>query len=412
MGSPDNSPLGRVFQGNLCAGCGACAALAPGSIRMEYRAPGFLRPTVIEEPDADENAAIAEVCPGLGQTVDAAGRKTDALWGPYTGIWTGHANDPDQRHGGASGGALTALSAYLLASGKVSGVLSIVPDPDRPIANVVRLARTYDAVLASAGSRYAPSAPLAALPEILAEVEGPIAFIGKPCDAVALRAMSARDATLAERIPIVLSFFCAGVPALAGAASILDALGTSEAEIGAFRYRGQGWPGRATATLRTGETRSMSYLESWGGILSNHVQFRCKICADGTGKAADIACADAWECDERGYPLFDEADGRSLVMARTELGRALVEEAKAAGALSLAPFDIETLADMQPGQSGRRRVLGARLLALKLMGRPMPDYRGLTIAASARQGRPGILLRNFLGMFRRAWGQGRERGRA
>jgi coenzyme F420 hydrogenase subunit beta len=37
----------------------------------------------------------------------------------------------------------------------------------------------------------------------------------------------------------------------------------------------------------------MSYADSWGGILSRHVQFRCKICPDGTGGFADVVCADA-----------------------------------------------------------------------------------------------------------------------
>ena len=48
------------------------------------------------------------------------------------------------------------------------------------------------------------------------------------------------------------------------------------------------------------------------------MQFRCKICPDGVGGAADVVCADAWECDEAGYPLFDERDGSSLILSRTE----------------------------------------------------------------------------------------------
>ena len=69
---------------------------------------------------------------------------------------------------------------------------------------------------------------------------------------------------------------------------LLKALDADPAEVVGFRYRGNGWPGFATAVLRDGTERKMSYHDSWGKVLSKHVQHRCKICADGTGIAADI----------------------------------------------------------------------------------------------------------------------------
>ena len=149
---------------------------------------------------------------------------------------------------------------------------------------------------AAAGSRYAPSAPLEDLAAYLADHRATgrrFAVLGKPCDAAALRALVQEDAEAAAAFPVILSFFCAGVPSHTGGRAVLAALGTKEAEVASFRYRGNGWPGRATALLHEGSARSMSYHDSWGGILSDHVQHRCKICADGTGVAADIACADA-----------------------------------------------------------------------------------------------------------------------
>ena len=202
--------------------------------------------------------------------------------------------------------------------------------------------------------------------------------------------------------PVILSFFCAGVPSHAGARGVLAALGVSEAETVAFRYRGNGWPGRATATLADGSERSMTYHESWGNILSKHVQHRCKICADGTGVAADIVCADAWESDDRGYPTFAEADGVSLIVARSPLGARLIAAAEAAGRIDTRPFDPATLAAIQPGQRERRRALLARLTALRLVGRPVPRYDGLQLWATARQNPLMRNLKNFAGMLRRA----------
>ncbi|MCB1364210.1 MAG: Coenzyme F420 hydrogenase/dehydrogenase, beta subunit C-terminal domain [Rhodobacteraceae bacterium] len=199
----------------------------------------------------------------------------------------------------------------------------------------------------------------------------------------------------------MLSFFCAGIPSRAGAEKILEELGTDPGSVAAFRYRGNGWPGRACATLKDGSERSMSYFDSWGGFLSDHLQLRCKICADGTGKAADLAFADAWETDAKGYPLFEERDGVSLIVARTAKGAGLLKDSEAAGRLATAAFDLAALDAMQPGQSGRRKALLARLAGLWVLGRTVPRYRGLHILKAARRNPPASTFRNFIGMIRR-----------
>ena len=115
-------------------------------------------------------------------------------------------------------------------------------------------------------------------------------------------------------------------------------LGVEPADLTAFRYRGNGWPGRATATARDGRVAHMSYEESWGGYLSKEVQFRCKICPDAVGGVADIACADAWYGGETGYPTFEELDGRSLIMSRTARGQTVLDNAVADKAVAMEPL--------------------------------------------------------------------------
>lgn len=396
--------LARVAAGDLCAGCGACAALAPGKVAMTLQGAGFARPAQSAPLSAAEDAAIAEVCPGLGQRVAAAGRRDDPLWGPYVSMQTGWATDAEIRFAGSSGGALSMLLLHLLRTGRVDAVVQTAADPALAIGNAAVISTDRAGVLAAAGSRYAPSSPLADLPEHLAAHQATgrrHAFVGKPCDAAALRAMAARDPAVAAAFPVVLSFFCAGVPSQAGGRAVLKALGTDLPETETFRFRGNGWPGQATARLRDGSRRQMSYHDSWGKILSRHVQARCKICADGTGVAADLVCADAWESDAQGYPVFAEAEGISLIVARTQLGAQILAEATAAGRLETAAFDVATLAAIQPGQRERRRALLARLAALRLFGRPVPRYEGLLLRAAARQNPWRRNLENFLGMLRR-----------
>jgi coenzyme F420 hydrogenase subunit beta len=393
--------LSRVSRGNLCAGCGACAGLCPDSIDMQTTPPGFLRPVQTAPLTAEQDKLIASVCPGLGQSVKAEGRTDPVLWGPYVGMQTGWATNPDLRHAGASGGGLSALLAFFLAEGLVDAVVQTAAAPDLVIGNTTVLTTDLPAVIQAAGSRYAPSAPLENLRALQSDGRR-FAFVGKPCDAAALRALIVAEPDFARIFPVILSFFCAGVPSHTGGRAVLAALGTNLSETKAFRYRGNGWPGRATATLADGTNRSMSYHDSWGKILSKHVQHRCKICADGTGIAADIVCADAWESDDKGYPVFAEAEGISLIVARTASGAALIARAERAGHLQTAPFDPETLAAIQPGQRERRRALLARLLALRLVGRPTPRYQGLQIWAASRQNPILRNLKNFAGTLRRA----------
>lgn len=393
--------LDRVTRGDLCAGCGACAGLLPGKVEMTVAPPGYLRPRQTAPLTAAEDALVAAVCPGLGQTVRAQGRPDAVLWGPYVAMETGWATDPAVRFAGSSGGALSMLLVHLLETGMVDAVVQTAAAPDLAIGNATVITTDAAAIVLAAGSRYAPSAPLA---DLRAQVASGwrFAFVGKPCDAAALRAICGQDASVAAAFPVILSFFCAGVPSHAGGRAVLTALGTDLEMITTFRFRGNGWPGMATATAPDGTERQMSYHDSWGKILSKHVQHRCKICADGTGVAADIVCADAWEADEHGYPRFTEAPGVSLIVARTSLGAQLIGAARAAERIETAPFDVSALAAIQPGQRERRRALWARLAALRLVGRPVPRYHGLQIAAAARQNPLSRNLKNFLGTLRRA----------
>lgn len=392
--------LDRVVGGQLCSGCGLCASLGGEAIEMVVAPPGYNRPRQIAPIAAETEAAIAQTCPGAVVAPWQAAPETHPYWGPYHSVATGHAANATMRHLASSGGMLSALLVHALASGRVDAVLHIVADPVRPTRNIVQLSRSSEDVLTGAGSRYAPSSPLAEIERVLAGNER-VAFVGKPCDVSALRQLGKRDPRVAERIPLVLSFFCGGIPSHGGTDRILTELGVEAEAVAQFRYRGDGWPGFATATRHDGSAERMSYMDSWGGHLSKTVQFRCKICPDAVGGVADIACADAWECDERGYPLFEEQDGRSLILARTEAGEAFVREAVAAGAIRLDPAKIEDIDSMQPSQARRKRLELSRLLALVATLQPRFRADGLQILAAARRAGAVESLKSFAGSVRR-----------
>lgn len=393
--------LARVLNGDLCTGCGACAGLFPGKVVLGEESPGFLRPRQISDLASSEESLFSKICPGLGQEVNPGERKDSVLWGPFVNMMSGWATDPLIRYAGSSGGVLSAILVYLIREGIVDAIVQIGAAPDFVIGNTTKITTEVGEIISAAGSRYAPSAPLDGLRDLQTDGRR-FAFVGKPCDAAALRSLIEAEPDFSRVFPVILSFFCAGVPSHAGGRAVLKALGASESDTLSFRYRGNGWPGRATAILKDGNERSIGYQDSWGRILSRHVQSRCKLCADGSGTAADIVCADAWETNSAGYPVFEDAEGVSLIVARTEFGEKLLSAVEASGDIIMAPFDVIGLAAIQPGQFKRRTGLFARILALRLLLRPVPRYRGLHLFAAARLSYPNKFLRNFFGTLWRA----------
>ena len=393
--------LEDVVAAGLCTGCGLCAARRD-EIEMHVTEHGHLRPRAARPPPAARLQTLLSACPGV--VVEGAGdsAETHPIWGPVLSSRRAYATDPEIRFRGSSGGVISALAAFLLERGEIDFVLQIGAAAETPLRNVAHMSSSVAEVVARAGSRYAPAATLAGLDELLAQ-ECRFAVIGKPCEIAGLRNLARVDPRVNRRIPYMLSFFCAGVPGFHGTRAALDRMGVQAAAVTGLRYRGNGWPGRMTAETGSGEA-SLSYRESWGEVLHRHLQFRCKICPDGTGELADIVAADAWSTPD-GYPDFEERDGISAVLARTPRGRDLLDACINAGALKASPLMLAELEAMQPYQARRKRVVLARLAALAATGRPLPRYRGMRLLRNALRAGPVSLLRNFAAAAVRSLGR-------
>lgn len=388
--------LRRIERSNLCVGCGLCASIAPENIAIGLDEKGFLRPRQNDSLTAAQEELIASSCPGIEPQGWDESPNRSPYWGPYRSISTAYSEDATERHGGSSGGVITAIARFALEQGLVDGVLLNGARLGFPMQNEARIARTAEQVRAGAGSRYAPSSPLRDVRHYLDSGER-FLFVGKPCDVSGLRRLAVTDPRVDATFPFMLSFFCGGIPSQAGTDEIVRKMGLAPGEVVEFHYRGSGWPGRARAICADGSQGSMSYEESWGGHLSKHVQFRCKICPDAVGGVADIVCADAWHGGETGYPTFEDRDGRSLLMARSEVGQMLVDAAKHAGQIRCEPLVEEEIILMQPSQARRKGLTAARTLAMLALGRTRPNLRNLDIGIAARKYGLREQFRNFLG---------------
>ncbi|MGC5172275.1 Coenzyme F420 hydrogenase/dehydrogenase, beta subunit C-terminal domain [Micromonospora sp. DT81.3] len=384
-----------VVARDACSGCGMCTRLDSG-LEMRLDAGGHLRPVearpASESPGAE--AAFDASCPGVRVSAQKPrGAERHPLLGSAFGVWEAWATDSEIRYAGSSGGALTALHAWLVTSGRAARVTGAAADPLNPRRSVPVTITTRAEALEAAGSRYAPVAALSN-PDVLAPGS---AVSGKPCE---ISAMRAAVGALGGEPPLLLSFFCAGTPSQGATDRLLDRLGIGPDEkVDAMRYRGNGWPGRFAA--RAGETEvDADYEESWGSTLGPTTQWRCKVCPDGVGESADIVSADSWATDERGYPVFVEGAGVSALIARTTRGLAVIEEAIAEGVLEVRPLAMPHLADAQPLQTARRRYLLARLWGSRFAGRVPPRYTGFELARLGLP-HPRQFVRVLRGTYRR-----------
>lgn len=245
-------------------------------------------------------------------------------------------------------------------------------DRSRPTRTVPVSITSREEALAAAGSRYAPVSVASR------KVGADEALIGKPCEVAAIRSLHRAQHTEA---PLLLSFFCSRTPNQQATDDLVAELGHDVDAVTSLRYRGNGWPGDFVVTSERGRS-ALGYDESWGSHLCRQLQPRCKICVDGTGEFADIAVGDFWQADERGFPVFTDAQGNSVVIAGTERGRALLMRAQDEGIVDLRPVDLDAVAGIQALQRTRRSTLAGRLIGRMTAGLPGPRYRGFRLGLS------------------------------
>lgn len=377
-----------------CTGCGLCQSCA--NVKGNYDSKGYFSPAL-------NNSAITfceNYCMASGKALE---KIYDAdIWGKTIQAFLGWAKKSDVRYNASSGGVLTMLCIYLLENKLVDAIIQTKADSLIPYATETKVSRTVEDVLACMGSRYSISSPLANIKEMVCKNES-YAFVGKPCDVAALRLYLQDDKEMAGQIKFLFSFFCAGLPSNVAQKKLLQQLGcTDENPCEKLQYRGNGWPGFATATRMDGTKQFISYDDSWGKILGRDIRKCCRICVDGVGEAADIACGDAWYMTADKKPDFREAEGRNVIFARTEIGDWLLKQAASKGYIQLEDYNPDgDLLYIQNYQYMRRATMLSMLLAMKLLGKCIPYYSFTKLSLWSKQIGIKQRLKRFLGTIKR-----------
>jgi coenzyme F420 hydrogenase subunit beta len=388
-----NERLYRVVEEGLCIGCGLCQSLAGSNkIIVKRVESGYECPVVVGKIDHEIVDLIYDTCPGTrfdGMPLHILDSDTriDLYWGPCRQTFLAHASDHDTRKKAATGGVLTALAKFLVGSERVKFVLHSRPSQQEPTFGEHQLSFNEADVSKGTGSIYGPTAPLREIKSTL-DLNQPFAFIGKPCDIAALRNLALFDKRVEKLIKYWLAPVCGGYVPPTAMNKFLSTRGLTQTDLKQFCYRGEGCPGRVEFETNDGRTWDADMLEPFGGYDEHSWQlpYRCKICPDGTGEAADIVAGDQWE-NASPDPVKALTDpGTNAVIVRTSAGEKLMVEAQNAGYITLEnQFDLRWYDTCQPHQISKKKSIRARWDGLAAEGRLVPRSQGLRLDRLAQE---------------------------
>jgi coenzyme F420 hydrogenase subunit beta len=375
----------QVARNRLCLGCGACISICPEQkIKLVNIVDDGIRPVILEDGKAGTSSGCEDcrlcldVCPGIytsagheSTTRNNIAKQSAKKWGEFLELWEGYASEPGIRLKGSSGGLCTVLSLFCLEAGLAGGVIHIGSNPERTWENKTYRSTTKAELISRTGSRYAPASPCDSLKRII-ESQNNSVFVGKPCDIAGLKMTQKVMPELENKTALTLGFFCAGTPSTKGTVDLLKSQGIDYHSLSELQYRGEGWPGMATATLTGNHHKAMeiSYMDSWG-FVQKYRPFRCYLCPDLTAEQADISVGDPWYRD-----IENNEPGRSLILIRTEKGRNIFQQAMEKGYVTAEKAEPEIIYRSQKNLLGKRQAIWGRILAMKLMGIPTPKLEG------------------------------------
>lgn len=381
---------------DYCAGCGLCCEIS-GSSTMKIEEDGFYYPDNFDEKTLE---ICRRVCPVNGHEIKDMSNEN--IWGNFKEKYLGWSTDDEIRFRASSGGTLTALCKYILEKKLADGIIQFAESGENVTLGKVYCTKDPKKLTERCGSRYCSSIPFSGMKEFLENDEHYV-FVGKPCDIRILHNFLEDRPQYKEKFVYTLSFFCAGAPSEKANLSLLKKLNCSDkSKCTKLQYRGDGWPGYATAWSAEGETGRLDYRSSWRDTLGRDIRKICRFCIDGVGELADVSCGDAWYLLENGEPDVSEHDGRNFIFARNDKGEELVKAAFADGYIYVDKnASLEKLAQAQKYQYVRKAAMKYRIMGLKAAFRKSPAYPSSFYKNFNKLLSPNKRLHIFYGTFKR-----------
>lgn len=348
-----SAPRHFCYANALCSGCGVCTGVCPPRcLEMRENACGEYRPALTAPDRCLACGRCMKVCPfestlpqapRLAQTLfaDVPGirREAGGELGAWRNAYLGHA--PGYRARGASGGMASWFLDTLLQREIVDAVICVGHGtaPDALLQYVT--VRDSDTLRACAGSAYYPVHLQQVLAD-LAEREGRYAVIGMPCFIRALRLAALVDRRLAAKLPVMAGLVCGHLPGKALVDYLAAGGGRTRQDLARLQFRIReprrpAWDYGVRLDWTDGSHTTSFGSGDFGYVFWNRAfqQEACMLCDDIYARCADIVFMDAW------LPGYREApEGASLVLTRSALSEALLQEACGEHLQPVAPAQV------------------------------------------------------------------------
>lgn len=299
-----------VLKSNLCVGCGMCTNFSSEN-KVEYDNNGFFKIYSYNHLDdeIDEKTLVNEVCPGV-KTYTYANDK-DYIWGDFKNLYLANILDSKIGLGNYSNEIMIKALIYLLENKIVDYIIYMEKDEESIFYNKIKITNSIDDIMNNESYKHYQSSPLN---KLLKNIDSNLryAFVGKPCDIVALRNYEKINPSIAKNIIYKISFFCTGAP-----------------------------------------------------------NVRCGICPDGVGMEADIVFTDALEKYQKENSILKN---KSIIITRNSKGENFLKSLEKNLIINLEDFEVNSLKDIQFHQYERRITLKYKILAFKLFNKNLPKY--------------------------------------
>ncbi len=311
-----------IISKGYCTLCGACEAACPVHAIKLNAVPS-------QRYDCSEHIDICPICydicphsePLFSETlsfVQNAPFRSENL-GCYRRIVLARASDPSIRRASHGGGVVSSLLGYMFEKGKVDAAAVSEVIPGTSLENKPVVGLVPDDITSALETKYFPSAVGRAFGSAVYEYgKEKVAFVGVPCNILALRKLEAWHHKVAPNIKVLIGLFCLWSFSLD---MLLDYLAK---KYGINQNNMQRFVLADEFLLYTKrDVVKIPILDA-----HHHVMQRCRTCFDYSAELADLSIGSA-------RPL----EGWSAVILRTETGESLFQEAVEAKIIEAASIE-------------------------------------------------------------------------
>ncbi len=375
----DLKKLSIVFSyKELCTRCGTCVGVCPQNALTLDK--DFF--PILDVKKCDECGVCSLTCPGgkvsfkeLSQITFGNKCVSNGFDGSVLNTFVGYSSDESFRNRGAGGGAVTALLWDLLKNKDVEGCIVTRMNPEKPWLGEPFIAKSYEDLLASQGSKYT-IIPVNSILKKIRDIPGKFACVALPCQVHGLRLAMQNDPDLQKKISVILGLFCGGSLEPFIVQELLQMKDLKERDIKNFEFRGGDWPGKMRAILKDDNIVNMHYSNYKDGaynyFISIYMPKRCQTCVDGSNEFSDISISDSWTRDKTGQYKFQ---AHSRILVRTDCGLKILKRGQDRG--NLFAQDVTTDHSYQTHKiQTKRKGIGAPIRISRLLkkGKPAPVY--------------------------------------